>query len=166
MKKRIYFAFMALIAALMLTPACSKEPRQTGPDYIKHISDNSKSPLEDILKNYKGKVTLVNLWATWCHPCLQAHEDWKPLKEDAKYKDVKFVYVASPTSGAETWQEMIKDIKGDHYYITDEQMSSILDKIEAAGYPAFLVIGKDGSILYSCSGNRPEIIPKLEEAMQ
>ena len=157
---------MALFAGLMLSSGCSKNPQPKDPDYVKHISDSSKDPSGDIIKNYKGKVILVNFWASWCHPCLQAHEDWKSLKEEERFKDVKFVYVTSPTSPIDTWQELIKDIKGDHYYITKEQQSAIFEKIDAASYPTFLVVGKDGSILYKCAGNRPELITKLEEALK
>ena len=135
-----------------------------GPEYVKHISTGSTDPLGDILKNYKGNVTLVCLWATWCGPCKQAHEILEPMKDDLK--EVTFVYVTSSTSPEETWLEMIPDIKGDHFYITSEQMATILDEIDSGGYPTFLIIGRDGKILHKYIGYSNEIPSALKKALE
>ena len=162
--KRLFCALLALVSILALASSCSeKTPKD--PEYVKHISASSTNPLGDILKNYKGKVTLVNLWASWCGPCKQAHEILEPMKDDA-LKDVQFVYVSSPTSPEETWREMIPDIRGDHYYITSEQMSTILNELDSQAYPTFVIIGKDGSILHKYIGYSNEIPSALKKALE
>ena len=70
--------------------------------------------LQTILDKYKGKAVLIDIWATWCGPCRQGHKYMKPLKQELKGKNIRFVYITSPTSPLKIWQEMLKDIDGDH----------------------------------------------------
>ena len=69
----------------------------------------------------------------------------KPMKEEMKGKNIQFVYITSPTSPLNTWQEMIKEIDGDHYYLTKEQYSYILNKYESEGIPTYAIYDKNGN---------------------
>lgn len=101
--------------------------------------------LQTILNKYKGKVVLIDVWATWCGPCKAGHQVMKPWKQELKGKNIQFVYITSPTSPLSTWQEMIKDIDGDHYYLTKEQYTYILDKYESDGIPTYAIYDAQGN---------------------
>lgn len=108
--------------------------------------------LQTILNKYKGKVVLIDIWATWCGPCKAGHAAMKPWKKELKGKNIQFVYITSPTSPLATWQEMIKDIDGDHYYLTKEQYNYILSKYESTGIPTYAIYDTNGQQSYKTIG--------------
>ena len=108
--------------------------------------------LQTIIDKYKGKAVLIDLWATWCGPCRAGHKTMAPMKEQMKGQNIQFVYITSPSSPPTTWQEMIKDIDGDHYYLTEEQYEYILDKYEAPGIPTYAIYDAKGEQTYKSIG--------------
>lgn len=108
--------------------------------------------LQTILDKYKGKAVVIDIWATWCGPCRAGHQAMKPMKEEMKGKNIQFVYITSPTSPLSTWQEMIKDIDGDHYYLTKEQYSYILEKYESNGIPTYAIYDTKGEQTFKTIG--------------
>ena len=100
--------------------------------------------LQTILDRYKGKAVLIDIWATWCGPCKAGHKAMAPWKQELKGKDIQFVYITSPTSPLATWQGMIKDIDGDHYYLTMDQYNYILGKFESEGIPTYALYDAQG----------------------
>lgn len=126
--------------------------RRSGVYFHQLDSVKPEEILPAILGRYAGKAVLVDIWATWCGPCKAGHKQMVPLKEELKGEDVAFVYVTGPTSPAETWQEMIGDISGEHYYLTAEQYRYILDKHESKGIPTYLLFGRDGQLAFKHIG--------------
>jgi thiol-disulfide isomerase/thioredoxin len=108
--------------------------------------------LQTILDRYKGKVVLIDLWATWCGPCRAGHKAMAPMKEQMKGQNIQFVYITSPSSPLNAWQEMIKDIDGDHYYLTKEQYDYILNHFESEGIPTYAIYNISGEQTYKTIG--------------
>jgi thiol-disulfide isomerase/thioredoxin len=108
--------------------------------------------LQTILDNYKGKAVLIDMWATWCGPCRAGHKAMAPIKNDLKDKNIQFVYITSPSSPPTTWQEMIKEIDGDHYYLTEEQNHYILNYFESEGIPTYAIYNTKGEQTYKSIG--------------
>jgi thiol-disulfide isomerase/thioredoxin len=108
--------------------------------------------LQTILDNYKGKAVLIDMWATWCGPCRAGHKTMAPLKEELKGRNIKFIYITPPSSPPTTWLEMIKDIDGDHYYLTEEQNHYILNHFESEGIPTYAIYDIKGHQTYKSIG--------------
>ena len=108
--------------------------------------------LQTILGNYKGKAVLIDMWETWCGPCRAGHKAMAPMKEQMKGQNVQFVYIASPSSPPTTWQRMITDIDGDHYYLTEEQNHYILQHFESSGVPTYAIYDTKGHQTYKSIG--------------
>ena len=115
---------------------------------IKEISQDLKGEdvFNAIVKDYKGKMVLVDFWATWCGPCKAAMKTILPVKEELWGK-VAFVYVTGETSQKALWNKMIPDIHGDHYYVTAAQWETLLKQFDAQGIPAYVVVDKEGKVV-------------------
>ena len=120
--------------------------------YQKYDDVAPENILQIILDKYKGKAVLIDIWATWCGPCRAGHKTMAPMKEQMKGQNIQFVYITSPSSPPTTWQEMIKEIDGDHYYLTKEQYNYILNKYESDGIPTYAIYNTIGEQTYKNIG--------------
>jgi thiol-disulfide isomerase/thioredoxin len=102
---------------------------------------------EAIVAKYKGKIIYVDFWATWCSPCRSGIEQIKPLKEELVGKDIVFVYITNPTSPQTTWNNMIPDIKGEHYRVAQDEWNHLTAKFNISGIPHYVLVGKNGEVI-------------------
>lgn len=151
-------------AAMIFTTGCAKKPtataapvepqktavETTAAPVVKTIPSDihGKDILPAIAANYKGKVALLDFWATWCGPCRMAMKQIDEIKPELAAKGCVFVYITGETSPLAKWNEMIKGISGDHYRLTDAQWEELCSELNLLGIPTYLLLGKDGSTAY------------------
>jgi thiol-disulfide isomerase/thioredoxin len=100
-----------------------------------------------IIKKYRGKVIFVDFWASWCVPCRMGIKEITPLKEELKDKDVVFLYITNTTSPIATYNNMIPDIKGEHYRVNTDEWNVLATKFNIGGIPHYAIVNKNGGIV-------------------
>lgn len=123
--------------------------------------------LESIVSKYKDNVILVDLWATWCGPCLQAIKKMRPMKDNLKDKDIIFLYITNPSSPLNLWQEKINRMEGEHYYISEFEWEYITKKFNIDGIPTYLLYDKKGNLQQKFTGypGGEKLQKKIEELL-
>lgn len=105
-----------------------------------------------IISKFKGKVLLVDFWATWCGPCRMANKTMAPMKEELKDKDILYLYITGETSPLKTWENMIPDIHGEHFRLTDAQWKYLSDAFKIEGVPTYLIVDREGNTTFRQTG--------------
>ncbi|MFN0291075.1 TlpA family protein disulfide reductase [Pedobacter helvus] len=112
----------------------------------------------------KGKVVLVDVWATWCGPCRAEFPSLKQLEKDVEGKPIQIVSISTDSEkDKEKWLKMIKDenLGGMQLYAGQDNEFSKYYKVNTI--PRFLVFDKNGKIV-SVDAPRPSN-PKLKELL-
>lgn len=122
---------------------------------------------ESIISKFRGKVLLVDFWATWCGPCRAANKEMKPMKEMLKDKDIVYVYITGETSDKPTWEQMIPDLHGEHFYLTQEQWEYLGNSLDISGVPTYYIIDREGNTAFRSVGypGTSKIKEELEKAL-
>lgn len=115
------------------------------------VCDAPKVPEEELLTaliaRHKGKVQFIDFWATWCGGCRQTIKEYEPIKKEIGEDKVAFVYLTGPSSIEKTWEKLIKDISGEHYWLNKEQWNYLWNHFQMVGLPMYLLIDKQGNIV-------------------
>lgn len=110
---------------------------------------NGHDALETIKKACKGKVALIDFWATWCPPCRAALREIDQIKPDLEKKGAIFVYVTDESSPAEEWRNSLSTIHGEHYRLTEKQFREIQKELNMRGIPSYMLLDKNGKVAFS-----------------
>jgi thiol-disulfide isomerase/thioredoxin len=142
-----------------------ENPQMASDAILSKMGVNGKNLLDSIIHENKGKVLFVDLWATWCGPCLNGMKTSKEIMPRYKNKDIEFIFLCV-NSTEENWKGVLSKYKvgGKHYYCDNEQSKDIRRALGVEGIPHYMIINKDGHIVQTnCPDlkNSQEIIDKL-----
>ncbi len=137
------------------------EVGSAAPDWTLKTPDGQ----EVTLKSLRGKVVLLDFWATWCGPCKMAMPGVQRLFEKYKGKPVAIYGVNCWERGADpaAWWK-----KSEYKYPILLRGDLVATQYRVSGIPTFYLIGADGKIVYGFSGvgSEQELDRHIEEALK
>lgn len=107
------------------------------------------------LLDYKGKVIVLDFWATWCSPCIASFPAMKLAKEKFEPSgNVKFLFINTQET-SENKRQYVSDFmtkKGFAFHVLLDEKNEVLAKYKVVGVPTKFVIDKNGKIRFKSSG--------------
>lgn len=90
-----------------------------------------------------------------------------PLKKEWKDKDIVYIYIAGENSPEGAWKNMIPDIPGEHFRITQSQWDYLSKELGVSGVPTYIFVDKNGNMVHKVVGfpGVDEIKKQLQKAM-
>jgi len=146
-----------LLAVIAPTGLLNAEAAQTGGCDPNTEPANLNFTLHDMngqdvaLSSYKGKVILLNFWATWCGPCRIEIPGFIELHK--KYESQGFVVlglsVDDPVSKLKTFAE---ELKISYPILIGDGRDDVKDAFPLLGLPTTFIIGRDGNVCSKHTG--------------
>lgn len=136
------------------------EKGNPSPSFTYENHDGGNTSLEDL----KGKYVYIDVWATWCGPCLGEIPSLKKVEEEYKNKNITFVSISIDTDADyDKWKKMVddKDLAGVQLIADNNWHSDFVENYAIQGIPRFLLLDPDGNII-SADAPRPSN-PELKE---
>jgi cytochrome c biogenesis protein CcmG/thiol:disulfide interchange protein DsbE len=143
-------AALLLLVGIAFFAACSKEEEGAGamkaPAFALLTADGQKTIS---LSDYKGKVLILNFWATWCPPCKREIPHFNELYEQYKGEGLEILGVSVDQGGAAVVQEFLKSDSGSlipryPVVIANREVATVYGPI--ASIPVTFVIDRKGNV--------------------
>lgn len=118
------------------------------------------------LADFKGRVVLLNVWATWCSPCRQEMPTLDRLQSKLGSKDFEVVALSIDRDGPGVVRKFFDEIGVRNLTLYVDPTMKAQSKLELIGVPATLLIDREGREVARYTGvaewDRPEVIDTIE----
>jgi len=111
---------------------------------VPSVKMKDEAGIESTLEAYRGKVVLLNLWATWCPPCIREMPDLNALQKDFADRDFAVVPVASGRQGREDAAEFLRARKLNALTTYYDPRSLFLRAFDIETLPTTFLIDRNG----------------------
>jgi len=158
---RLFFLFLLLIFY-----SCSKDKVvQEGrvvPDFS--LKDTKGTTIR--LSELKGKVVLIEFWATWCEACREAIPDLIDIYKNNRERDFEFLAV-SIDEGPDARERVIQFIKehGIPYKVAISGIS-LSERFGVYTIPSIFLINKEGILVKKYPGYFPDMAVKIDKEIK
>ena len=161
--------FVALVLALIIfaiiLSGCyggSRPPRigTAAPDFIVQDADRKVE-----IRDFRGKIVLLNFWATWCAPCVEEMPSLVQLQQRMKDKGVTVVAVSVDVDN-EAYHNFLKDHRIDLLTVRDpdQKANNLYGTFK---FPETYIIDRNGIVRRKFIGavdwSQPEIVDFLSK---
>ncbi len=99
---------------------------------------------ERSLKDWRGKVVLLNLWATWCVPCRKEMPGLDRLQAELGSDTFEVVAVSVDKTGIEGARKFLGQVKSEKLAVYADPGVRITSTLKAIGMPATILIDREG----------------------
>jgi peroxiredoxin len=119
------------------------------------------------LRDQKGRVLLVNFWATWCAPCRKEIPDLKALHSDLKPQGLTVIGVALDRKGREVVAPFVDEHTINYPIVVDTEGAAEAEFGPIPGLPTTILVSPNGKIAKRVVGIFPtdEMKPTLREML-
>jgi thiol-disulfide isomerase/thioredoxin len=107
---------------------------------------------EHSLKELRGKVVLLNLWATWCGPCRHEMPWLDTLKNKFKDRPFEMLTISTDRGGLKKPRRFFNKINIRYLTLYGDKTGRLASKLRAFGMPTTLLIGPQGRELGRIAG--------------
>lgn len=161
MKKQLFIVALSMLAiGAKAQTKDSTTLAKTGdlaPTFAFSISKDKTAKLED----YRGKIVLLNFWATWCPPCRAEFprveaEIWQKYKDNPKFALFAF-------AREEGWDKVLpfKETNKYTFAMLPDEKRAIFKLYATQSIPRSIVLDEEGRIIYQSIGYSVQEFDKL-----
>ena len=110
---------------------------------------DGKAIVEKLIEPYKGKIVYMDIWGTWCQPCINAIKASPKMKEAVKDYDIVYLYFTYGSEEA-AWKACIGELgltkpNYVHYNLPRKQQEAVVSYLGVDGYPFYVLFDKQGN---------------------
>ena len=113
-----------------------------GGDWLDFSYPDMNGKIHSLSENL-GKVVLIDVWATWCKPCLDEQPALEALEKAFEGKNVTFISLSIDTDKAK-WKQMVESKKLSGLHLFSNNKGPILQDYELEFVPRFILFDKNG----------------------
>ncbi len=118
----------------------AKRPPQAVPEITIVAGDGETKSLAD----WRGRVVLLNIWATWCVPCREEMPQLDTLQADLGGENFEVVAVNVDKGGGDKAKIFLEETGAAHLARYTDPSGRLFRKVRAVGMPTTLLIDRDG----------------------
>ena len=96
------------------------------------------------LKDYKGKLVLINFWATWCAPCKKEMPSLDNLYQDSNFKNLQIFAVNMEQPNMVKTKKFFKELNIKKLSIYFDKNLNFVKEFKLRGVPTTIIINKKG----------------------
>ncbi len=180
---RRLFAPLGCFSLILLLVACGGNDQNQTPSSSSatsgpvagQVRDVEPEPVPDItleamdsgsinLREQKGRVLLINFWATWCAPCREEIPDLKALHSNLKSEGLTVIGVALDRKGREVVAPFAKKLEINYPIVVDNEGTAESAFGPIPGLPTTIIVTPEGQITKRVLGVFPT--EKMKPALQ
>ena len=117
------------------------------PDFTLEDTQGNKITLSEL----RGKVVMVNFWATWCPPCIEEMPSMERLNNFMADEDFVMLAINTEKNGRSVVPEFLKKTPYAFSILYDDQMT-VQKKYGVYKFPESFIVGKDGTVVEKIIG--------------
>jgi thiol-disulfide isomerase/thioredoxin len=99
---------------------------------------------EKTLADFKGKIVLLNIWASWCVPCREEMPQLDKLQAELGGKEFEVVAVNIDRGGGDKAKKFLDETGATHLAAYTDPSGKLFAAVKAVGMPTTLLIDRDG----------------------